>query len=179
MIINITGKGIKVGDALRGKIEKKLAKYNRYFDDDVQCTVKVRPEGEQKCVEVTIKNKKSYLRSETVDDDLMDALDSCVSAMDRQIRKQKTRIEKQRHNFAQLNEYLRQEMEEVEEEILPEGSLIRHKSFDIEAMTPEEACLQMELLGHSFLLFLSDETEQVCLVYKRNDGNYGMIEPNY
>ncbi len=181
MKVNVSGKGIKIGDHLKERVETKLKKYDRYFDDDATATVKVRPEGEQKCVEITIKIKGHFYRAETVADDEFTALDLCIDVMERQIRKHKTRLEKNIHDYAYLQEYLKTQaplLEPADEET-PEGRLIRKKSFDISPMSADEACLQMEMLGHSFLLFLSEEGDRVCLVYKRKDGNYGLIEPNY
>ncbi len=182
MKVNVTGKGIKIGDHLKERVEAKLKKYDRYFNDEATATVKVRPEGEQKCVEITIKIKGHLYRAETVADDVYTALDLSIDVLERQIRKQKSRIEKRIHDYAYLQEYLKTQAPHViedDEEETAEGKIIRKKSFDISPMSADEACLQMEMLGHSFLLFLSEEGDRVCLVYKRKDGNYGLIEPNY
>ncbi len=183
MKVNVTGKGIKINDQLRERVESKLRKYDRYFKDDATATVKVRPEGEQVCVEITIKIKRHIYRAEVIADEVNTALDLCIDALERQIRKHKTRLQKNVRDYAYLQEYLKTQVpvdsfDEEEEETL-EGKLIRRKSFDISPMSVDEACLQMEMLGHSFLLFLSEEGDRVCLVYKRKDGNYGLIEPNY
>lgn len=182
MKVNVTGKGVRIGDQLRERVEAKLKKYDRYFNDDATATVKVRPEGEQICVEITLKIKSHFYRAETVADDAYTALDLCIDVMERQIRKHKTRLEKNIHDYAYLQEYLKtQSVSEpsFDEEETSDGKLIRKKSFDISPMSADEACLQMEMLGHNFLLFLSEEGDRVCLVYKRKDGNYGLIEPNY
>ncbi len=177
MKINISGKGMKVGDRLQQRIEEKLGKFNRFFGDDVIANVKVRPETNQKCIEVTLKIQKHYYRSETVADDVFTALDQAVDVLEGQIRKHKTRIEKRIHDYAYIKEYLKTQPQGVLDE--DEPRIIRRKSFDITPMDPEEAVLQMEMLGHSFLLYLDMETDKVCVVYKRKDGNYGLIEPIY
>lgn len=181
MKISVSGKGIKVSEGFRERVESKLKKYNRYFSEDAAATVKVRPEGEDVCVEFTIKIKGHFYRAETVAGDLNTALDLTIDAMERQIRKHKTRLEKNVRDYAYLQEYLKTQppADLIEEEMTEEGKLIRRKNFAISPMSAEEACLQMELLGHSFLIFLSDETERVCVVYRRKDGNYGLIEPQY
>lgn len=183
MKVNVTGKGVKISDQLKERVQSKLKKYDRYFQEDATATVKVRPEGEQVCVEITIKIKRHIYRAEVIAEDAYVALDLCIDAMERQIRKHKTRLEKNVRDYAYLQEYLKTQappdLFEEDEEETAEGKLIRKKSFDISPMSADEACLQMEMLGHNFLLFLSEEGDRVCLVYKRKDGNYGLIEPNY
>lgn len=178
MKINVNGKGMKVNPQLETRIAEKLGKFNRIFGDDVVANVKVRPEKDQKVIEVTLKIQNHFYRAETMADDIFTALDLAMEVLEGQIRKHKTRIEKQIHDYAYMKEYLRTQ-EALPEEEVPEGKIIRRKSFDISPMNAEEAVLQMEMLGHSFLLYLDMETEKVCAVYKRKDGNYGLIEPNY
>jgi putative sigma-54 modulation protein len=178
MKININGKGIKVGDQLHQRIEEKLGKFNRFFGDDAIANVKVRPEKDQKCIEVTLKIQKHYYRAETIADDVFTALDLAVEVLEGQIRKHKTKIEKKIHDYAYMKEYLKTQTAPPAEGV-EEARIIKRKSFDITPMDPDEAVLQMEMLGHSFLLYLDMDTEKVCVVYKRKDGNYGIIEPNY
>ena len=178
MKININGKGVKVGDQLQERIEEKLGKFNKFFGDDVIANVKVRTEGDQKCIEVTLIIQKHFYRAETTADDVFTALDLAVEVLEGQIRKHKTKIEKKIHDYAYMQEYLRHETLS-DEEPGEETKIIKRKSFDIEPMDPDEAVLQMEMLGHSFLLYLDMDTDKVCVVYKRKDGNYGLIEPNY
>jgi putative sigma-54 modulation protein len=126
-----------------------------------------------------MKIQKHYYRAECSADDIFTALDEAIEVLEGQIRKHKTRIEKKIHDYAYMKEYLRTEVPlpaETEEE---EKRIIRRKTFDLAPMDAEEAILQMEMLGHSFLLFLDADTEKVCAVYRRKDGNYGLIEPNY
>ena len=177
MKININGKGIKVGDQLQQRIEEKLSKFNRFFGEDTTANVKVRPEKDQKCIEVTLKIQKHYYRAETIAADVFTALDLAVEVLEGQIRKHKTRIEKRIHDYAYIKEYLK--AQPPTDLAADEPYIIKRKSFDISPMDPEEAVLQMEMLGHTFLLYLDMETDKVCVVYKRKDGNYGLIEPNY
>ena len=178
MKININGKGIKIGDQLHQRIEEKLGKFNRFFGDDTTAYVKVRPEKDQKCIEVTLKIQKHYYRAETIADDVFTALDLAVDVLEGQIRKHKTKIEKRIHDYAYFKEYLR-DQPSTESAADEEPRIMKRKSFDIAPMDPDEAVLQMEMLGHSFLLYLDMDTDKVCVVYKRKDGNYGLIEPNY
>jgi putative sigma-54 modulation protein len=179
MKINIHGKGIKVGDQLQHRIEEKLGKFNRFFGEDTIANVKVRPDGELKVIEVTLKIQKHFYRAECSADDIFTALDDSIEVLEGQIRKHKTRIEKQIHDYAYMKEYLRTEIPIPADEEPEEAQIIKRKNFDLAPMDADEAVLQMEMLGHSFLLFLDMETEKVCAVYKRKDGNYGLLEPNY
>ncbi len=178
MKININGKGMKVGDQLKNRIEDKLSKFDRFFGDEAVATVKVRPEKNQKCLEVTLKIGKHYYRAECTADDVFTALDQAMDVLEGQIRKHKTKIEKRIHDYAYMKEYLKSQVDlpETDEE---EHYIIRRKSFTLDPMDADEAALQMEMLGHSFLLYLDIETDKVCVVYKRHDGNYGVIEPEY
>jgi putative sigma-54 modulation protein len=178
MKININGKGMKVGEQLQQRIEEKLGKFNRIFGNEAVANVKVRPEKDQKCIEVTLKIQNHFYRAETTAEDSFTALDMAVEVLEGQIRKHKTKIEKKIHDYAYMKEYLKTEVPQPEESV-EEYKIIKRKSFDITPMDADEAVLQMEMLGHSFLLYLDAETEKVCVVYKRKDGNYGLIEPNY
>lgn len=178
MKININGKGMKVGDQLQQRIEEKLGKFNRFFGDEALAVVKVRPEKDQKCIEVTLKIQKHYYRAESIADDVFTALDLAVEVLEGQIRKHKTKIEKKIHDYAYMKEYLKTQVE-PSSEVVEEPRIIKRKSFEISPMDADEAVLQMEMLGHSFLLYLDMETDKVCVVYKRKDGNYGLIEPQY
>ncbi|NLV47216.1 MAG: ribosome-associated translation inhibitor RaiA [Clostridiaceae bacterium] len=178
MRITINGKGMRVGDQLKQRIREKLSKFNRFFGDEAQATVKVRPERDQKCIEVTLKINKHFYRAECTADDVFTALDEAIEVLEGQIRKHKTKIEKKIHDYAYMKEYLKTQ-EPVPGEVEEEFRIIKRKSFNIEPMDAEEAILQMEMLGHSFLLYLDMDSDKVCVVYKRKDGNYGLIEPNY
>jgi len=183
MNIMITGHGMKVGDQLRNVVEKKLAKFDRYLGPDATASVKVRPEADLKRVEITMKVQNSYFRSETEAIDILDALDEGVEVLEGQFRKHKTRLEKRIRDYAVQQEAIKTDPAAAEAELLDEAEdeirIVRRKNFDLTPMDPEEACLQMEMLGHSFLLFLNGDSGKVALVYRRRDGDYGLIEPNY
>lgn len=180
MRIVVTGKDIKIGDQLRERIEKKLSKFNRYFDDNAVATIKILPSaGNTVSAEITMKIQKHYYRAEATAKEVLTALDEAVDIMEGQIRKHKSRLVKQTRDFAYMNEFLKSAYDETESDEPVAGEIIRRKQFQLSAMSPEEAVLQMEMLGHSFLLYLSSETGKVCLVYKRKDGNYGLLEPEY
>lgn len=179
MIIKVQGKGMKVGSALQEKVENKLAKFHRFFDDETTATVKMQPEKNDIRVELTLNLKGQYTRAEAIAPEAIIALEQAVDNMERQIRKHKTKIKKQTKSKP-INMYL-EEMPDIEDdvELDDEPQIIRRKSFMISPMDADEAVLQMELLGHDFLLYIDAETDKVCLVYKRLDGHYGLIEPEY
>ena len=177
MKLTVQGLGIQITPDIQSRVESKLARFNRHFGDEAIATVKVLPEGNQIRVEVTIKVHARFFRSETRADDVRTALDQAVEILDRQIRKYKTRIEKQNQVSPGMRQFLSQEV--PDEPLDDEEPTIRHKSFELTPMTPEEATLQMELLGHDFYVFLYAETGKVSVVYKRRDGSYGWIEPVY
>lgn len=177
MIIQITSQHMTVGDPLKQRIETKLHKFDRYFGEDAQAQVKTRTEGEtDKRVEITVRVKKHLYRAEAQAQDVFSALDTALNNLERQIRKQKSKIEKKIRDYAYLKEALR---DAPQEETPEESQIIRKKQFPLHPMNEEEAALQMELLGHAFHLFLNGQTGKVALIYKRRDGHYGLIEPEY
>ncbi len=183
MQIMISGIGVKIGDQLRNRIEEKLGKFSKYFGDEAVANVKLRTEKDLKILEVTIKIQSHYYRAETSSSDAFTALDLAVEVLEGQFRKYKTRIEKRIRDYAYMKEYLKSQPAATEDELAEAaeaaGTITKRKSFDLKPMDSDEAVLQMEMLGHSFLLYMDNETGKVCLVYKRKDGNYGMIEPRY
>lgn len=179
MIIKVQGKGMKVGTGLQEKVEGKLAKFHRFFDDGTTATVKMQPEKNDIRVELTLNLNGQYTRAEAIAGEAIIALEDAIDNMERQIRKHKTKIKK-KSKTKPISLYLDEvALDGLEEASGEEPQIIRRKSFLISPMDADEAVLQMELLGHDFLLYVDAETEKVCLVYKRNDGNYGLIEPEY
>ncbi len=180
MKVNIYGKDMRVNDNLEATIERKLSKFDRYFDDRARAEVKLQPEGDQVRAEVTFKISSHFYRAESKEQDAITAVNDAIDNMERQIRKHKSRMKKQLKEYAYMKEYLAQtDLVDAAEDEYVDTNIIRRKSFAINTMTVDEAVIQMEMLGHAFLLFLGEDTGRVCLVYKRNDGNYGLIEPEY
>lgn len=184
MKLHINGHNLHLKEQFHDRVEHKLAKFHRYFGDDSETWVKARHEGARDfCVEITMKVKRHYYRAEETASDLLQAFDACLDHLERQIRQQKTHIERYHREYAYLKPFLQQELlqgEDLsEEDEKSEFDIGKKKSFPIDMMTPEEAVLQMELLGHNFLLFLHDKTGKVALVYRRKNKGYGFIEPEY
>ena len=176
MKITFVGRQMSVRDSLKSMVEKKLAKFDRFFREDAEATVKFGYVRDLDRLEITISADGTLYRCEKEASTFEIALDECMDAIERQMRKNKTRLERRLREgaFAPAVSAPAEEMEPVEEE---GDFVIRTKEFTIKPMTPEEAILQMNLLGHSFFMFRDAETEEILLVYKRKDGAYGMIVP--
>ncbi|MCD8076352.1 MAG: ribosome-associated translation inhibitor RaiA [Lachnospiraceae bacterium] len=171
----ISGKNIEVSDNLRITIQEKLGKLERYFTSDTEIIVTLSVEKERQKIEVTIPVRGNIIRSEQVSNDMYVSIDLVEEVIERQLRKYKEKII-DRH---QGGSNFRQEFIDKESEPLEEVKIIRTKHFGMKPMYPEDACVQMELLGHSFYVFRNAETEEVNVVYKRKGGTYGLIEPEY
>ncbi len=175
MRYTITGKNIEVTDGLRSAIYEKIGKLERYFSKDTDVTVTLSVEKGRQKIEVTIPVKGSIIRSEQTSTDMYVSIDLVEEVIERQLKKYKNKIiDKKQSNSAFSDAYIQEEMEDPEE-----VQIIRTKRFAMKPMDPEEACIQMELLGHAFYVFRSSETDEVNVVYKRKNGTYGLIEPEY
>ena len=170
----ISGKNLDVTDGLRSAVTEKLGKLERYFTPDTEVQVTLSVEKERQKIEVTIPVKGNIIRSEQTSTDMYVSIDLVEEVIERQLRKYKNKlIAKHQEGGNFQKEFMEKETEDQEVKI------IRTKKFDIKPMYPEDACVQMELLGHSFFVFFNAETEQVNVVYKRKGNTYGLIEPEY
>lgn len=179
MNITTQGIGIRIGERTEEKITGKFEKFDRYFGDKAQIAIKIRPEKNVLKVETTMKVNNQLFRAEAKNEDMVTAVDATVDRLESQIRKQKSKFERKIQNYAYMKEYLKdmaiQDAEEPEEET----GILKRKNFDLTPMTEDEAILQMEMLDHTFYMFLNAEDGIVSVVYKRADGNYGLLIPNY
>ena len=167
MRIIISGKNLDVTEGLRAAVEEKLGKLERYFTPDTEVIVTLSVEKERQKIEV--------IRSEQTSNDMYVSIDLVEEVIERQLRKYKSKIvDKQQEAGNFQKAYIEKEYEEDEE-----VNIIRTKRFGIKPMYPEDACVQMELLGHNFFVFHNAETEQVNVVYKRKGNTYGLIEPEF
>lgn len=174
MKYNIRGDKMIVTDAIKEYAETKLGKLEKYFkDDDITANVLTRVRGNSQIVEVTIPTSKFVLRSEEENDDLYAAIDLVSDKLERQIRKNKTRLNRNvKDNAREFNfDYT---LEETDEE--PKEKIVKRKNIDMKPMDEEEAILEMELLGHNFFVYKDMDTNNTCVLYKRKDGDYGLIE---
>lgn len=172
MTINISARNTTVRDSFKTSLEKKLAKLDRFFEDEATAHVTVENQGGRETVEVTIRTGNMVFRSEKTTSDRLDSLDSVVDALFRQIVKNKSKLERRLRKTAFEPGY-------DHDYIGTESSyeIVKTKKFTVRPMDVEEAILQMNLIGHSFFMFRDSEIDEICVVYKRNDGNYGLLEP--
>lgn len=172
MKVTIVGRQMNVWDEMKATIEAKLGKLDKYFDDACTATVTLSSKKNEKCLEITILSSGTIFRSEIRAETFRNALDRAVDNIERQIRKNKTRLAKRLRSGA-FDQGMFETGEEIEED--PEFT-IRRKSFTLKPMSAEEAIMQMNLLEHEFFVFRDDKDEKVCVVYKRHDNSYGLIE---
>ena len=172
----ISGRNIDITDGLRTAVEDKLGKLERYFTADTEIIVTLSVEKERQKIEVTIPVKGNLIRSEQVSNDMYVSIDLVEEIIERQLRKYKTKIINKKQNVETFQpEFIEKDYEDDTNEI----KIIRTKKFGFKPMYPEDACVQMELLGHNFFVFLNAETEEVNVVYKRKGNTYGLIEPDF
>lgn len=173
MKMNIRGSRIKITSAINDYIEAKIGKLDKYLENpnDVTANVVVKVKGKDQTVEVTIPMKKLILRAEDTHSDLYAAIDLVSEKLERQIRKNKTRIKKRVKEITDINIDFKVEKEESEK-----GRIVKRKLIETKPMNEEEAILQMNLLGHDFFVFTNEATNQINILYKRKDTNYGIIE---
>ncbi len=169
----IVGKNIEVTQGLKAAVEEKIGKLEKYFNPETEIHVTLSVEKERQKIEVTIPVKGSIIRSEQVSNDMYVSIDLVEEIIERQIKKYKNKLIDQKQSAG----FFKQEFIEKDYMDDEEVRIIRTKKFDIKPMYPEDACVQMELLGHSFFVFFNAETEQVNVVYKRKGNTYGLIEP--
>ena len=172
----ISGKNINVTQGLRAAIEQKLGKLERYFTPETEIIVTLSVEKERQKIEVTIPVKGTIIRSEQVSDDMYVSIDLVEEVIERQLRKYKNKlIDKHQEGGNFQDAFALQEEDADDGEI----KIVRTKRFGIKPMFPEDACVQMELLGHNFFVFSNAETDEVNVVYKRKNNTYGLIEPEF
>ncbi|MDN5351997.1 MAG: putative sigma-54 modulation protein [Clostridiales bacterium] len=174
MKVIVTGRNLVITEAIKDQVEKKLSKFDKYFKSDVEAHATFSTQKNKHIVEVTIPLRNGTLiRSEARTDDMYGSIDEAIDKISRQLRKHKTRIEKKFHG----SDSIKFDAIPDREEGYKEPAIVKTKRFGIKPMMPEEAVLQMELLGHDFYVFLNGETDDVNVVYKRKDGDFGLIEP--
>ena len=174
MKFNITGRNINVTDGLRHMIDKKLGKLDKFFKPETVCNVTLSTQKDLQKIEVTIPVKGTVIRAEEASADMYQSIDLVEDVIERQIRKYRTKLIDRKQNVQLFADTFVEEEEEQDE---PEIQILRTKQFDLKPMTPEEACLQMELIGHTFFVFQNGDSGQVNVVYKRKGNTYGLIEP--
>lgn len=175
MKIFVRGENIKVTKSIEEYIGEKLQKIEKYIDESekVKATAVINVKNHNQKVEVTIPLKTFILRAEETRDDLYAAIDIVVDKLERQIRKNKTKLQSKKVKHLSTKEFVIDEIEDIEDS---EEKIVKRKKIEVKPMNEEEAILQMELLGHQFYIFKDSETLKPAVVYKRKEGNYGIIE---
>ncbi|QNK40939.1 MULTISPECIES: ribosome hibernation-promoting factor, HPF/YfiA family [Caproicibacter] len=174
MKITITGRKVNLRDHFKELAVKKLSRFDRIFDEDAEAKVVVTVLKNRQTVEITVHSKGMIYRAEATAEEMNDALDDVIGALSSQIRRNKTRLEKRIH-FSALDEDFQVPDDREESE---EYKIVRTKHFGVKPMSVEEAILQMNLLEHQFFMFRNQEDNQINVVYKRRDGNYGLLTPD-
>jgi len=172
----IRGRKVEVTQAIKEYAINKLTRLDKYFNDpnELTATILIKVKDVDQIVEVTIPAKKLILRAEEKNKDLYAAIDLVVDKLERQIRKNKTRLSKKKNKESSIDFNLKYEVES--NEIEEEKKIVKHKEIEMKPMSEEEAIMQLELLGHEFFVYQDIKRECVCILYIRKDGNYGLIE---
>ncbi len=176
MRITITGRNIELTSGIKEAVEDKLSKLEKYFKPDTDVFVTLSVEKDRQKIEVTIPTKGHTIRAEEVSNDMYVSIDLVEETIERQLIKYRTKIVSKKLNAATnfKAEYLEEQYDDDDEE---EIKIVRSKRYDLKPMYPEDACIQMELLGHDFFVFVNAENDETCVVYKRKGNTYGIIEP--
>lgn len=175
MRFTITGRNIDVTQGLREAIEEKIGKLSRYFSPDTEAMITLSVQRDRQKIEVTIPVKGNIIRAEEASDDMYVSIDLVEEIIERQIKKYKNKLIDKKQASISFSEAFLAEEDSSDEEI----KIVKSKKFGIKPMDAEEACVQMELLGHNFYVFLNADTDEVNVVYKRKAGTYGLIEPEF
>lgn len=173
MRFTITGRNIEVTQGLREAVEDKLGKLDRFFAPATEAVVRLSVQKDIQKIEVTIPVKGHIIRAEESSSDMYVSIDLVEEILERQLKKYKNKLIDKKQSAPSFSEAFLQEDASAEEEI----QIVKSKKFAVKPMDPEEACVQMELLGHNFYVFLNADTEEVNVVYKRKGGTYSLIEP--
>ncbi|HIU39955.1 MAG TPA: ribosome-associated translation inhibitor RaiA [Candidatus Aphodocola excrementigallinarum] len=174
MKYNIRGEKVEITPSIRSYIEDKIGKLDKYFEnpDQINANVVIKVRGKEQKIEITVPAMHYTLRSEESHDDLYAAIDLTVDKLERQIRKNKTKINaRNKKNIIQNFEL---DLEDSLED--DDSKVLKRKKIEMKPMDEEEAILQMQMLGHSFFVFKNVDTDSICVLYVRKDGNYGIIE---
>ena len=174
MKITYTERKVNLRDNFKQRVEKKLAKFDKIFSDEAQAFVVVTVDKSSQTVEITIRDRAMVYRAEKTMPEMNDAVDKCIDVLGRQLRKNKSKLEK-RLRQGSLEELVAPEEESVIEE--EDYTIVRTKKIPVKPISVDEAILQMNMVGHKFYMFTNAETSEVNVVYLRDDGKYGLLVP--
>lgn len=178
MKVTVIAKNIDITVALKEMVDRKLKKLDRYFDSSVEARATLSVQKNRQIVEVTIPFNGVILRVEEATDDMYKSIDIVQEKIERQIRKQRTKLSRRNAGnalkYAQVALDFKDSIDEEED-----SKVVKTKTFGVKPMSVDEAMLQLELVGHSFFVYQDADTNKVNVMYKRKDGNYGLLEPDY
>lgn len=178
MRVNVKGKNVEVTDALEKYAEKKVEKLGKYFPSIKEANVTQSVQRNWHIVEVTLEGDGILLRGEERTDNMYASIDQVVEKLERQIKRFKGKLVERVHPEESPKQHMAALMEQEATGMEEEGpEIVRTKSFPLKPMSPDEAAMQMELIGHTFYMFMNQDTDLVTVIYKREDGNYGLLEP--
>ena len=175
MNLVISGKNIDITEGLRAAVEEKIGKLERYFNDSTEVHVTLSTEKNRQKIEVTVPMKGTIIRAEETSTDMYVSIDLVEEIIERQLKKYKNKIVDKKQAAVAFSDLFINEEYDSNDEV----DIVKVKKFAMKPMDPEEACVQMELLGHTFFVFRNSETDEVNVVYKRKDNTYGLIEPEF
>ena len=173
MRIEIIGKNYNPSEKLKDIIEKKTAKLDRYFDDDAKCRVYLKEKNKTSKMEITIDYKGGFMRAEALGDNYYDNIDLLLPKIEKQIYKYRTKLEKK----LRTNAFKEQNIWEIDEDELRPDKIVKIKKFRMTPMTVDEAVAELDLIGHAFYVFQEEKSGEIRVVYRRDDGDVGLIEP--
>lgn len=179
MRYTITGRNIEVTPGLKAAVEKKIGKLEHFFTPDTEVFVALSAQKDMQKIEVTIPVKGNTIRAEESSTDMYVSIDLVEEIIERQIRRYRKKLIDKKQASLSFSQNFIDEGEEDETSYDDEILIVKTKRFAVKPVNPEEACLQMEMLGHNFYVFLNSDTDQVNVVYKRKNGTYGLIEPEF
>lgn len=176
MKVTVIAKNMELTDALKEIVQKKISKLEKYFESNIEAKATLTVQKNRQIIEVTIPFNGVILRGEEATSDMYKSLDLVEDKLERQIRKQKTRLSRKHGGSLRFGEINNIDLKAGEEE---EGKLVKVKKFGVKPMNSEEAILQMDLLGHNFFVYQDADSNKVNVIYKRKDGDYGLLEPEF
>ena len=179
MKITFKGKHIEVTEAMRNHIEKRLSKIERHFDHILEVIVTLSVEKNRQIVEATLQASRALIRAEEETDDMYTSIDKVVDKLERQIQKYKEKYFQKPYSGSERKGSVNEGANIEDSELDRIAKIVKTKRFAIKPMSVEEAAMQMDLLGHNFFVFANDNTNKVNVLYKRKDGNFGLIEPEF
>lgn len=174
MRVKVSGRNLEVTDALKNSIVSKLERFGKYFKNDIEAKATLSVQKNRQIVEITIPINGTLLRAEESTMDMYASIDNAIDKLYKQMEKHKTKLEKRYFGHDTIRF---EHIPNIPDSEMDESKIVKTKRFAIKPMDPEEAVLQMDLVGHNFFVFTNADTDEVNVVYKRKDGHYGLIEP--